>query len=81
MKETEEQTLKKVDNTINELCDLSCERFRKINTNEAIALAEAIGKLLAARAALVQNQPEKIIDQILQQLNEELKQSIQKCGY
>lgn len=51
----DKQTLKKVDNAINELCDLSCERFKRINTDKVIALAEAIGKLLAARAALVKD--------------------------
>lgn len=55
MRKTDKQTLKKVDNTISELCDLSCERFKRINTDKAIALAEAIGKLLTARAALVKD--------------------------
>lgn len=58
----DKHTLEKVDNTISELCDLSCKRFNGINTDKAIALAEAIGKLLAARAALAKGQPNVALD-------------------
>lgn len=48
----DKQVLNKVDGVISALCDLSCERFKSINTDGVIALTEAIGKLLAAREAL-----------------------------
>lgn len=48
----DKQVLNKVDGVIGVLCDLSCERFKSINTDRVIALTEAIGKLLATRKAL-----------------------------
>lgn len=48
----DKQVLNKVDGVISVLCDLSCERFKSINTDRVIALTEEIGRLLATRKAL-----------------------------
>lgn len=48
----DKEVLNKVDGVISALCDLSCERFKSINTDRVIALTEAIGRLLATRKAL-----------------------------
>lgn len=41
------QVLNKVGDLVTVLCGLSCERLEKINTDRAIALTEAIARLLA----------------------------------
>lgn len=50
------QTLEKIDNIIEEICEAGCKRINTINTDRMIALAEMIGKLLSARAELRKDQ-------------------------
>ena len=69
------RTLEKVDNVIEKLCDVSCDRIEKINTDKVIALTEALGRILTARAAVTANVPVET-DEVALQIADKLEESL-----
>lgn len=72
----DEKVIKKIDSAIAELCVLMSDRAKHANTDKVIALAEAFGKILTARASIFDNVHVEA-DEIALQLADGLEKSLQ----
>lgn len=71
----DEQVRREIDSVIAELCGLISDRMKHINTDKVMALTEAFGKILIARAAISANIP-VATDEIALQIADKLEESL-----